>query len=223
MQKHRTASVGAALITLIALAGNTATALPTQAQVAAPVCRTWVAQPQPDPLDAYHFGAGALAVLSPSDIWTAGTITSPSGAAESGQIHHWDGTTWANLPLPAYDGEFNTLAAITASAPNDIWAVGRRVLHWNGTQWQTVAASLGSDGNLSDIAATAPDNVWAVGSFSVAWDWTNPLAIHWDGHQWQRVARASPRRPRPQPLRRVRSDSPRPARWPSSPFCSPPS
>ncbi len=188
MQQHRTAGVGAAIITLMALTGSAgAAATPTQAQVAAPVCRSWIAQPQTDPLAPYHFGAGALAVLSPSDIWTAGTLSNPADGAVSAQIHHWDGTTWANVPLPPYDGPLDTLEAITAVTPADIWAVGARVLHWNGSQWQTVAVPLSGGANLTAVATHGPDDMWAVGTFSTTGG-NAPLTIHWNGQQWRQVA-----------------------------------
>ena len=186
MQQHRTTGVSATLIGIVLIA-LTGTAPPTQALAAAPLCRTWVAQPRPDSLAAGYIGPQALAVLSPDDIWTAGTATDPVSGLNSAQIHHWDGTAWTNVPLPAYNGAFNTLSAITAIAPDDIWAVGPRVLHWNGSQWQTVAAPLGSAGGLLAVAASGPDNVWAVGEFGEAGVLHN-LAIHWDGQQWNRVA-----------------------------------
>ncbi|MDQ2806017.1 MAG: hypothetical protein M3Z04_03720 [Chloroflexota bacterium] len=188
MQHPHRSGLRAALIgtALIALTGSAGTAPAAQAQAAAPLCRTWVAQPQTDPLAAGYIGPQSLAVLSPSDIWTAGTTTDPAGGSVRAQIHHWDGTAWTNMPLPRYDGAFDTLFALAAIAPNDIWAVGPRVLHWNGAQWQTVAAPLGSLGELHGVAASGPNNVWAVGRISEAGQSHN-LTIHWDGQQWNRI------------------------------------
>ena len=68
---------------------------------------------------------------------------------------------------------------IVATSPTDAWAVGRVMLHWDGTSWTQVATPP-ADGDLWAVAATGSDNVWAVGSVS-----GHALVEHWDGTSWQ--------------------------------------
>ncbi len=82
----------------------------------------------------------------------------------------------------------NQLYAISAAAPDDIWAVGyygvnypdnNLTMHWNGTSW-TVVDSPSPDGvvnQLTGVAAISPDNAWAVG-------YRTATIMHWDGTAW---------------------------------------
>lgn len=86
------------------------------------------------------------------------------------------------MPLPTNTGYDQTLNAISADGPNDVWAIGEYLdqvgstlrwetfaLHWNGSTWSDVTMPLvsGSDTSLvyqiNSMDAISPTNVWAVG------------------------------------------------------------
>jgi hypothetical protein len=110
----------------------------------------------------------------------------------AGEALHWDGSVWAAIAndLPAY-GE---LTAITVTAANDVWAVGRApdgsagplVLHWNGLTWRaadTSPAAAGPGVVLRSVSGSSPTDVWAVGSTADGHD----LVLHWNGSVWASV------------------------------------
>ena len=77
-----------------------------------------------------------IAVLSSNDIWAVGDTGTSTLAL------HWDGSQWSVVSTPAVSGT-SGLQAVTAIAPDDVWAVGVRrdssfqtlTIHWNGTEW----------------------------------------------------------------------------------------
>jgi photosystem II stability/assembly factor-like uncharacterized protein len=106
--------------------------------------------PTADGSDAHYM---ALAAVASNNVWAVGF---------DGQIAHYDGASWRNVP----SGTSDRLYALSVRAPDDIWAVGGRffrfqgstatLLHWDGQQWSTiqrpeVELRTGVDGN------------WAVG------------------------------------------------------------
>jgi hypothetical protein len=110
-------------------------------------------------------------------------------------------TNWQVVSSPHLPSQQNHLWGVSASAANDVWAVGesfdgsdRKTLieHWNGQQWKVVAnPNLGSDPTLQGVAAISPDNAWVVGETSPAQSngITTVLIEHWNGIQWS-VAQA---------------------------------
>lgn len=82
------------------------------------------------------------------------------------------------------------LYAVSATGPNDVWAVGYRtsnsndeplIEHWDGTSWKVVSSGAQSD-HLQAVDAISNTDAWAVGE---AADGT--LIVHWDGSTWARV------------------------------------
>ena len=104
----------------------------------------------------------AVAVLSPRNVWTAGTYLDNQQAhtaINSGYLstlEHWDGSRWTVYPSQDFTdgdplGSVATFNGLSFDSPDDGWAVG--------------AYGFSS---LSDSGA-------AVGA---------PMAAHWDGHTW---------------------------------------
>jgi hypothetical protein len=139
-----------------------------------------------------HMQAGVIDALAPDDVWA----TTGSGPV------HWDGTSWSSdgNPVPAA-GALDV--ALSASGPNDVWAVGGTatanepfVEHYDGTSWTEVATPAGLHQprggplfiSLNDVVALAPDDVWAVGGYFFQGQGTErpepPVVLHWDGSQW---------------------------------------
>jgi len=109
------------------------------------------------------FNGNAVAVLSPTNVWVAGSRSGehPDAAAA---IIHWDGTSWSAVaidnPLAAnhVSSLFTGIAAVSA---NDIWVVGSFTNHWNGTSWSLVNTPSGVA--LNGVTALSNGTVVAVG------------------------------------------------------------
>src|SRR6266705_4354804 len=141
-------------------------------------------------------GLGGVAVVSTNDVWAVGTGL--TGDEDSTLTLHWNGAAWSLVPSPNVGPEVdNRLAAVTAMASDDVWAVGTQqptsltaahtlTLHWDGTAWSIVPSantSQTSSNHLLAAAAVASDDVWATGfTPSIA------LAEHWDGNSWTVVS-----------------------------------
>jgi hypothetical protein len=140
-------------------------------------------------------GLGGVAVVSANDVWAVGTGL--TGDEDSTLTLHWNGVAWSLVPSPNVGPEVNNgLAAVTAIASDDVWAVGTQqptsltaahtlTLHWDGTAWSIVPSAntnQTSSNHLLATAALASDDVWATGfTPSIA------LAEHWDGNSWSVV------------------------------------
>ena len=159
------------------------------------------------PGDTYLTG---VTDISPTDAYAIGD----NSPLASGELAHWNGTTWAQVtyPLPTNTGYDQTLNAISADGPNDVWAIGEYLLqvsqtnlrwetfalHWNGSKWSDVPMPLvpGSDNlftyQLNSMDAISPTNVWAVGGSGdnaspYGGTPSNTLIEHWDGTAWSVV------------------------------------
>jgi len=86
---------------------------------------------------------------------------------------HFDGHRWSvshRSPIP--------LAALFATANDDIWAVGvGAALHYDGTRWKRIETD--PRVSLAAVWAAARDDVWAVGSNGTPQIW------HFDGSRFQ--------------------------------------
>jgi hypothetical protein len=101
-------------------------------------------------------------------------------------LQHWDGTSWQQS-----DGTGLATNAISAAAPDDVWAVGSNGIpwsaHWDGTTWSDIPmAPIGSNDYIQDVAALGPADVWAVGRQDNG-QGPRTLIEHWDGGSWSVV------------------------------------
>lgn len=104
----------------------------------------------------------ALWVAGPKDAWAGGF----------GGLAHYDGTRWTLLP-----GTQGVIHGIWGSAPDDVWAVGAAVYHWDGRALSRDA--LRPSDSLRAVSGTARDDVWAVGQ--------GGLIFHYNGTSWDRA------------------------------------
>jgi hypothetical protein len=175
---------------------------------------TWAVSPSAAtalPADTLLYG---VADISPTDAYAIGD----NSALASGELEHWNGTTWSavTLPQPTSTGLPTTLNAISASGPDNVWIVGGYLLqigssyrdetyalHFNGTAWSVVTMPLvsGSDTSLvyafSGLKANSPADVWAVGGSAdnipmQGGTTTSTLIEHWNGTAWSVVPSLSP-------------------------------
>ena len=173
---------------------------------------TWILFPHPA-IKANSVTLYDIVAISADDIWAVGTYSTEPTTSDNGMktlTSHWNGSVWEVIPSPNGCKGMNTLVAVSATGPNDVWAVGnctddewdtytasRRTLveHWDGTRWTIVPSPNPTFRHiLSAVAAIAPDDVWAVGSHT---DDNRGLidrilALLWVGNQWNHVPSPNP-------------------------------
>lgn len=120
------------------------------------------------------------------DGWAVGsTGESLVGNGIDTLIEHWDGTKWSTVPSPGVPQSDEALTGVSASAPDNAWAVGWQdpygtgrvhalLLHWDGQSWTVTQGPAGA-GIVSAVDARTADDVWAVGL---------GLFEHFDGTSW---------------------------------------
>jgi hypothetical protein len=109
--------------------------------------------------------------ISSNDVWAVGEDI-PEGAAAI----HWDGVSWSQVPVPSIYG--GRLYDVSASAPNNVWALGLDpdVARWDGNQWSEVVLPPGSPDYFRSIEVYAPNDVWIVS--------VSGVVMHWNGNAW---------------------------------------
>lgn len=135
-------------------------------------------------------GLTAVSADSRSDAWAIGY------RGDRPVVKHWDGATWASVPVQQPGTAANELHAVDALSPTDVWVVGEYgsgsgdlplVEHWDGTGFTVVPILNPSSQSaaLWGISAVSSTNIWAVGDKGGA----DPSLIeHWDGTRWRVVA-----------------------------------
>jgi photosystem II stability/assembly factor-like uncharacterized protein len=143
--------------------------------------------------DARFLFVESVSVLSPNEIFVAGTSARRGTRGARTLVLRYDGSSWTQMVSPNR-GNRTYLRGIEAIAPDDVWAVGfwfrpggsspsTYILHFDGDEWTEVPApSPGKRAFLTDISAVASNDVWAVGGRSKI-----GLILHWDGSEWQRM------------------------------------
>jgi hypothetical protein len=128
---------------------------------------TWSLQPLPAELG--EGGLTGVAALSTTDVWAAGYSGNVTAGSERALLLHWDGTKWSKERIaPAtIGGGRSLLRSISASGPEDVWAVGYQrnrpaLVHFDGTAWTRAQADL--TGTLNAIDVVDLGDAWAVGS-----------------------------------------------------------
>ena len=141
----------------------------------------------------FQAGAG----VATDDVWVVGY---GRDVARTFQVltYHWDGSSWTPYTswteLPGSDSLQDLLHDVVALGPNDVWAVGKKLilqdgsshtaslyLHWDGSGWREVA---GPDiGPLTSVAAVNATDIWATNPYG---EYGGRLA-HWDGTGWTEV------------------------------------
>ncbi len=115
-------------------------------------------------------------------------------------------SAWTTVPSPNVGPGSNRFYAITARAPDDIWAVGTYsttndllqtlTVHWDGSAWSVIPSPNPGPtfSALYGVTALAANDAWAVGYYvgtgGVVGDQT--LALHWDGSTWTQIHAPSP-------------------------------
>jgi len=139
-----------------------------------------------------------VAAISANNVWAVGFYVNNSGTAQT-LIEHWNGSTMTIVPSPNAGTHDNFLLGVSASAGNNVWAVGYHldnsgrgqtlVERWDGTSWSVVSSpNLTYGGLMYGVAARSGTNVWAVGKYFNASNTERTLIEHWDGTSWSQVS-----------------------------------
>jgi hypothetical protein len=166
----------------------------------------WSVVPSPSPGAGRNVLAGVTA-LSANNVWAVGIACDDNGCETNPRtlIEHWDGTAWSVVPSPNASPFLNTVEDVSASRPNDIWAVGfycatsdcsesgQLIEHYDGTTWSIVQTPISNPfGALWGVYARTAGDVYIPGSYSNDGNsWTN-LLLHWDGRNWSSIPLSSP-------------------------------
>jgi hypothetical protein len=139
---------------------------------------TW--QIMPSVVITEHYALSDVLALTPNDVWAVGSYVNGAQFPNYGQsrlILHWDGSAWS----VSHKGGLGELNGLSATGPNDIWAVGETgrgknggdgvIYHWDGHDW---SSALATAAYLNDVVALSPGKAWAVGD----------AILHWDGTRW---------------------------------------
>lgn len=122
----------------------------------------------------------SASATSNTDVWAVGQRQDLDGRFHT-LVEHFNGTRWAVLPAADPGSAGNSLYAVTALGPGDVWAVGQRNDRW------TVTAAPAPAGAAAYLDAIAGDghNLWAVGATDDATHGSRPLAAHYTSRTWQ--------------------------------------
>jgi hypothetical protein len=99
----------------------------------------------------------------------------------------WGQSTFHVVPTP--NENFNNgLSAISASGPDDIWAVGQSLIHYDGTKWTAFPAPMivGNNASLLEgVVDFSPTLAWAVGTVGIGGIGSPGQVIEqWNGTTW---------------------------------------
>ncbi len=127
---------------------------------------------------------------------------------------HWNGTSWAEVPIPPVNRSTDpnlqyVLSSVDVISPSDVWAVGYTydastgtrlstlIEHWDGTSWSvTPARSPRTAPALTGIDGSSSASVWAVG-YDTPSGASAPqtLTLFWNGASWATVPSPNPGSP----------------------------
>lgn len=129
-------------------------------------------------------GGVSCAAGSALDVWTKGGAPedirglfaiAPNDAwmTTDQHVRRWDGATWTTVSFDL--GPSDSLGAVWASGPDDVWVSGTRLMRWNGTVWTDMAVPVTYVATLPKVSGRGPNDVWV---------WTDRQISHWDGTSW---------------------------------------
>ena len=123
----------------------------------------------------------AISADAANDVWATGFVSNADGLVQHAIVEHFNGTRWSLTRAPDLGPNYpiNTLNAVLAISPGNVWAIGQSatgnttlpfatlVEHFNGTNWTVQPApSLSGQSVLSfdGLVTTGSGTLWSVGS-----------------------------------------------------------
>lgn len=130
--------------------------------------------------------------FSPTNAWVfAGYFTSDSSTRP--YVARFNGHAWRKAAVP------DKALAVSATGPNDIWAVGpslstitkppatQRIvaMHWTGLAWHDLTVPVPSTQKKQRpeyvLLAAGPRDLW------LSYNTTRPTLLHWTGSRWRKI------------------------------------
>jgi hypothetical protein len=154
-------------------------------------CR-WRAAPADDPHPRLFDRFNSVTVTPSGSAWAVGDYyTGHEGGPHGSFIEEWTGQRWHLVGRPQPNAE---LWSVSASSPDDAWAVGDHLLErWDGTRWHRVATARVQGNILWGTATHSPTEAWLVGE---RWRGQHrngkTLAERWNGSRWSVVPTPNP-------------------------------
>jgi hypothetical protein len=156
---------------------------------------SWSLVPSPNVGTNSNFLLGVEAVTA-TDVWAVGYVLDEASSVKT-FILHFNGTSWSIVPSPNPAVSGNYLFGVSATASNDIWAVGATyvasatnlqtlIVHYNGSSWSKVASPnrvVNTANLLLDVDATSSSQAWAVG-FANGTEGFERVVLKWNGATW---------------------------------------
>jgi hypothetical protein len=116
----------------------------------------------------------SVSSVAANDAWAVGSYDFfgiNGNLSLSARSYHWDGLHWK--PVRVGLAFYSYLSSVTATATDDVWAVGEGVVlpkpnelqvtfHWDGSKWSNVPNP--DKGVLYGVSASSSSDVWAVGA-----------------------------------------------------------
>jgi hypothetical protein len=140
---------------------------------------SWSLVTVPVPTNGSGESITSLAGTSSSDVWAIGQYFNTIDNEDENLTMHYDGASWAVVPIPSDTSSFNYLTGISEAATGDAWAVGYdenvstgdvtpEVMHWNGSVWSSVTSYVISSAAslITGVDAFGPFNVYTGGYWS---------------------------------------------------------
>jgi len=109
----------------------------------------------------------------PEDGWVVGNEWDNEKRESSALLLHYNGLYWRRV---IHNMPTSGLHSVFFLTPNDGWAAGTGIVHWDGDSWNY----LSDIGFLEDIYFNTPNDGWAVSYYG-------PKIYHYDGATWEKV------------------------------------
>ena len=123
----------------------------------------------------------AISADAANDVWATGFVSNADGLVQHAIVEHFNGTRWSLTRAPDLGPNYpiNTLNAVLAISPGNVWAIGQSatgnttlpfatlVEHFNGTNWTVQSAPANGANNVlsfDGLVTTGSGTLWSVGS-----------------------------------------------------------
>jgi hypothetical protein len=110
------------------------------------------------PSETINGAVSGIWAFAPEDIWAVG----------GENVYHYDGNGWTTTSLRTQGAR--ELSDIWGTSSTDLWVVGDRFFHWDGTAWNPAGP-----GGASSLWGADKDHIWAMGTFDY---------FKYDGKSW---------------------------------------
>lgn len=151
----------------------------------------WTRVSSPSPVTDY-LDLGAIAAISPSDVWVAGDYR-VSDTVFRTFVEHYNGHAFSIVPSPNLGTGRNYLTALTVLDGRP-WVVGRAddganfrplALQWTGTAWSAhLLPRSGSGDEALNAVVTVGHTLWAVGNKTNAAGTQRSLTMRYNNGTW---------------------------------------